>query len=55
MIDLTEELVYKALKLAKADQDKIIEKAKEEYDTRTNHYWRDKGTSSKVRNTAGGR
>jgi hypothetical protein len=29
MIELTEELVYKALKLAKADQDKIIEKAKE--------------------------
>lgn len=29
MIELTEELIYKALKLAKADQDEIIKKAKE--------------------------
>lgn len=29
MIELTEELVYSALKLAKNDQDKIIKKAKE--------------------------
>ena len=35
MIELTEELVYKALKLAKADQDKIIEKAKIENGPKT--------------------
>jgi hypothetical protein len=29
MIELTEDLVYRALKLAKNDQDKIIKKAKE--------------------------
>lgn len=29
MIELTEELVYEAMKRAKIDQDKIIEKAKE--------------------------
>lgn len=29
MIELTEELVYKAMKLAKKDQEKIILKAKE--------------------------
>ena len=29
MIELTEELVYEAMRLAKIDQDKIIEKAKE--------------------------
>lgn len=29
MIELTEELVYEAMRLAKRDQDKIIEKAKE--------------------------
>lgn len=29
MIELTEELVYEALKLAKKDQDEIIRKAKE--------------------------
>lgn len=29
MIELTEELVYEAMGLAKIDQDKIIEKAKE--------------------------
>lgn len=29
MIELTEELVYKAMELAKKDQDKIIKKAKE--------------------------
>lgn len=29
MIELTEELVYSAMKLAKNDQDKIIKKAKE--------------------------
>ena len=29
MIELTEELVYNAMKLAKNDQDKIIKKAKE--------------------------
>lgn len=29
MIDLTEELVYEAMRRAKVDQDKIIEKAKE--------------------------
>lgn len=29
MIELTEELVYEAMRRAKIDQDKIIEKAKE--------------------------
>ena len=29
MIELTEELVYRALRLAKRDQDEIIRKAKE--------------------------
>lgn len=29
MIELTEELIYEAMRLAKRDQDKIIEKAKE--------------------------
>ena len=29
MIELTEELIYEAMRLAKIDQDKIIEKAKE--------------------------
>ena len=29
MIELTEELVYEAMRLARRDQDKIIEKAKE--------------------------
>lgn len=29
MIEITEELVYEALRRAKIDQDKIIEKAKE--------------------------
>lgn len=29
MIELTEELVYEAMRLAKKDQDKIIKKAKE--------------------------
>lgn len=29
MIELTKEIVYEAMKLAKIDQDKIIEKAKE--------------------------
>lgn len=29
MIELTEELVYKAMKLAKRDQDEIVKKAKE--------------------------
>lgn len=30
MIELTEELVYEAIRRAKIDQDKIMEKAKEE-------------------------
>lgn len=29
MIELTEELIYEAMRLAKIDQDEIIEKAKE--------------------------
>ena len=29
MIELTEELIYEAMRLAKNDQDKIIKKAKE--------------------------
>lgn len=29
MIELTKELIYEAMRLAKRDQDKIIEKAKE--------------------------
>ena len=29
MIELTEELIYEAMRLAKRDQDEIIEKAKE--------------------------
>lgn len=29
MIEFTEELIYEAMRLAKRDQDKIIEKAKE--------------------------
>lgn len=29
MIELTEELIHEAMRLAKIDQDKIIEKAKE--------------------------
>lgn len=31
MIELTEEIVYEAMRRAKIDQDKIISKAKEEY------------------------
>lgn len=35
MIELTDEAVYEALRMAKADQDKIIQKAKEENGSKT--------------------
>lgn len=38
MIELTEELVYEAMRLAKRDQDKIIKKAKEIENGNCNRY-----------------